>query len=249
MRFTGRVAVVTGAASGMGAAIGRQLAAEGAAVAVWDLNSAGAEAAAAAIAAAGGRSAAFMVDVSSADEVREAAGATAERLGNPTVLVNSAGASHRAELLELDYAEWRRVMSVNLDGALFCTVEVGKLMAAAGGGAIVNIASTAGLTGYPARIAYVVSKTGVVGLTRASARDLARHRIRVNAVAPGHIKTPLTARLHEDPSTLELIGKTPIGRWGEPEEVARVVCFLASEEASFMSGETVATDGGLMVTG
>jgi NAD(P)-dependent dehydrogenase (short-subunit alcohol dehydrogenase family) len=249
MRFDGRVAVVTGGGSGMGAAISRQLAAEGAAIAVWDLNPAGASATVGAITAAGGSAEPFAVDVSSAAAVSEAARATAERLGTPTVLVNSAGASHRAELLDLDYGEWRRVMSVNVDGSLHCTVEVGKLMAAAGGGAIVNIASTAGLTGYPSRVAYVVSKTAVIGLTRAAARDLAKHRIRVNAVAPGHIKTPLTARLHEDPATLELITKTPIGRWGEPEEVARVVCFLASDEASFMSGETVATDGGLMVTG
>lgn len=89
----------------------------------------------------------------------------------------------------------------------------------------------------------------MIGLTRASARDLAPHRIRVNAVAPGHVRTPLTAPLHEDPAVLELIGRTPIGRWGEPDEVARVICFLASDEASLMSGEVVAVDGGLMVTG
>jgi NAD(P)-dependent dehydrogenase (short-subunit alcohol dehydrogenase family) len=189
------------------------------------------------------------VDVASADGVREAAATTARELGPPSVLVNAAGVTHRAALLEMDLAEWRRVLSINLDGPLLCTVEVGRLMAANGGGAIVNISSTAGLTGYPNRAAYIASKHGVVGLTRASARDLAAHRIRVNAVAPGHVRTPLTAPLHENPTVLELIGRTPIGRWGEPEEVARVICFLASDEASLMSGEVVAVDGGLMVTG
>ena len=249
MRFSDRVAVVTGGGSGMGAAVTRQLASEGAAVAVWDINVAAAQAAVDSLHGLSGRGLAVEADVSNPDSVRAAADTTAARLGDPSVLVNSAGVSQRANLLELDYADWRRVLATNLDGPLYCTVEIGKLMARRGGGAIVNISSTAGLTGYPNRVAYVVSKSGILGLTRASARDLAASRIRVNAVAPGHVATPLTERIRNDPGVLELIGRTPIGRWGKPEEVAQLICFLASDEASFMSGEVVTVDGGLMVTG
>jgi NAD(P)-dependent dehydrogenase (short-subunit alcohol dehydrogenase family) len=140
-------------------------------------------------------------------------------------------------------------MAVNLDGPLYCTIEIGRMMARAGRGHIVNIASTAGLAAFPDRTAYMTSKTAIIGLTRSTALDLAPHGIRVNAIAPGHVLTPLTQPFANDPRRLASIQATPIARWGQPEEMAEVVAFLVSDASSFITGTVIPVDGGNTIVG
>jgi NAD(P)-dependent dehydrogenase (short-subunit alcohol dehydrogenase family) len=249
--FAGRSAVVTGGGSGMGRAVSIRLAAAGAGVAVWDVNPDAAREVATAIEREGGSARPYQVDVSAPESVREAAARLEAELGPPAALVCCAGTSHRAPLLETPVDDWRRVLAVNLDGPFYCAVEVGRLMARAGGGAIVNIASTSGLTGFTSRPAYIASKTGLVGLTRAAALDLVEHGIRVNAIAPGPIDTPMLRGFLTVDSDSEraMGGRLPMGRLGTVEEIADLVLFLASDRASFITGQVVAIDGGLSISG
>jgi NAD(P)-dependent dehydrogenase (short-subunit alcohol dehydrogenase family) len=153
-------------------------------------------------------------------------------------------------LLETSVDDWRRVLGVNLDGTFYTMVEVGRHMAKNGGGAIVNIASTAGLTGFPNRPAYVASKTAVVGLTRAAALDLADHGIRVNVIAPGPINTPMLRQFLTEPGAREeMEAHTPMKRLGTPDEIADLAFYLVGDGSSFITGEVIACDGGWMVKG
>jgi NAD(P)-dependent dehydrogenase (short-subunit alcohol dehydrogenase family) len=250
MKINGSVAVVTGAASGMGEAVTRRLARDGAKVAAWDLNGEGARRVAESVRSDGGSAEGYQVDVASLERVREAVERVAKDLGQPSILVNCAGATHRAGLLETRIEDWRRVMSVNLDGPFHTMVEVGRRMAAGGGGAIVNISSTAGLVGFPNRPAYIASKTGLVGLTRAAALDLVDKGIRVNAIAPGPIDTPMLRQYFTAPGAKEeMEAHTPMHRIGSPDEIADLVAYLVGEESSFITGQVIACDGGLVING
>jgi 2-hydroxycyclohexanecarboxyl-CoA dehydrogenase len=250
VKIEGAVAVVTGAASGMGEAVTRRLAQAGARVAAWDLNGDGARRVAGEVRASGAVAAGFEVDVASPERVRQATAEVAEQLGEPSILVNCAGTSKRGPLLETRIEDWRQVMSVNLDGPFYTTLEIGRRMAARGGGAIVNIASTAGLTGFPNRPAYIASKTGLVGLTRAAALDLVGHGIRVNAIAPGPIDTPMLRQYFTDPQAqAEMEARTPMHRLGSPDEIADLALYLVGEQSSFVTGQVIACDGGWIVNG
>jgi NAD(P)-dependent dehydrogenase (short-subunit alcohol dehydrogenase family) len=237
--------VVTGAGSGIGEEVAVRLAADGMAVAAWDVDGEAALRTAARIERAAGTALAVIVDVTEPAEVAEAARRTAAALGTPTVLVNVAGIRELGSLLDTSTESWRRVLAVNLDGVFYCTREVGRLMAGRGG-SIVNVASTAAMSAMPERASYCASKAGVAGFTRAAAVDLAPHGIRVNALAPGATLTPLTRPREHAPEIQELIRRTPLGRWGQSSEIAEVVAFLAGEASSFVTGTVIPVDGGAM---
>jgi 3-oxoacyl-[acyl-carrier protein] reductase len=244
--FSGRVAIVTGAANGIGAACARLFAASGAAVALWDVDTSAAQSLAAELAGAGGRAQGFACNVARSAEVAAALAATLAAFGRVDILVNNAGIFRAAEFLDIAEADWDAVLDVNLKGGFLVGQAVARAMAASGGGAIVNMSSVNGVTAIPTIASYNASKGAINQLTRAMALALADLGIRVNAVAPGTIATELARRavLSSPEATERIMGRTPLRRLGEPAEVAAVCAFLASDAASYMTGEVVAVDGG-----
>ncbi len=245
MRFQDRSVIVTGGAGGIGTAIAARFAAEGARVVVTDVNAEGAEATAADIRAAGGRARALAADIAAAEGCRLIVADVMAQEGRIDVLCNNAGINRRGPLLALTAEDWRLSFAVNLD-AMFHTCQAAlPHMIAAGGGAIVNTASQWGLHPAPNHIAYNVTKAAVASFTQNLARDYAPQRIRVNAVCPGEIHTPmLEAGVRRAGRTIaDLDRLVPFGRIGKPEEVAALVAFLASDEAAFMCGSLVEITG------
>lgn len=239
-RFTGKVAVVTGSGSGIGAATAQQLAAEGASVVVADIVVAHAESVAQKITELKGRAIAVRTDVT--DEVQVAAlidRAVAE-FGGLDVMVNNAGIGGiQGDIDTAELTQWQQIINVNLTGVFLGLKHAVRAMKAGKRkGAIVNVASILGLVGFANAAAYTASKHGVMGLTKSAALELAKVGIRVNAVAPAFIKTPLIAGMEEAVLPLH-----PIGRLGTPEEVAALICFLAADEASFLTGASYLVDG------
>ncbi len=246
MRLEGKIALVTGGASGIGAATARRLAAEGARVVVGDVNEDGAREVAGELDGIG-----LSMDVTDVESVAAAVSAANERLGPIDVLVNNAGTDLFAFFVNTDPGLWDFVMNVNLRGVLAVTHAVLPSMQDRRTGAIVNVASEAGRVGSQGSAVYSASKAGVIGFTKAIAREAARYRVRVNAVAPGPIETPL---LNAAPKILGELGErlkqgmvdqTQLGRAGEPEEVAAAIAFLACEDASYVTGQTLNVSGGL----
>jgi NAD(P)-dependent dehydrogenase (short-subunit alcohol dehydrogenase family) len=246
-QLDGKAAFITGAGGGIGGAIARRFAAEGAAVCCTDLDRAAAERTAAAITAAGGKANALRCDVANAQEVQAALDDAARGLGRINLLVNTAANDDPiGDTVELSEAEWNRAMAVNLTGVfLVCKYGIPRLKAA-GGGSIVIVASQLGQVVVPRRPAYVTSKAALIQLARSMALDHAKDGIRVNTVSPGAIET---ARLLRRLNTIEavraaLVPLHPMGRLGRPEEIANGALFLASDEASFMTGADLVIDGG-----
>ena len=246
MRFINKVAIVTGGGGEIGRATALRLAREGASIAIVDLK--GADIVAAEIINNGGQAMALQTDVSQRADVEAMVKATIERFGRLDVACNIAGLGRYAPLLETTDETWNTTMEVNLKGVFYCTQIVARAMVAAGTkGAIVNMASTNGLVGEVGMTAYNASKFGVVGLTMTAAIELAPHGIRVNAAAPGMIATKLSrAVLEQDPALAAsyLKDKIPLARFGTTEEVAAVIAFLASDDASFVTGHELVVDGG-----
>jgi NAD(P)-dependent dehydrogenase (short-subunit alcohol dehydrogenase family) len=194
----------------------------------------------------GGTAHAYALDVTDPTAVTAAVDEAAKAIGRLNVLVNSAGIREIVPVLELSFEEWRRVVDVNLSGVFLCSQAFARhLTAARRTGSIVNLASTLGVQAAPNRAAYAATKHGVVGLTKEMAMELGEQGIRVNAVGPGVIRTPLTERYFQDADYAELIrGVHALHRWGEPPEIAKAILFLASDEASFCTGTTLMVDGG-----
>jgi 2-hydroxycyclohexanecarboxyl-CoA dehydrogenase len=246
MRLEGRIALVTGGASGIGAATARRLAAEGARVAVADLDLDAARAVAGEV-----DGLAVEMDVADAGSARAGVAAAVAELGELDVLVNNAGTDRFAFFVNTDEALWDFVLGVNLRGTIAVTHAVLDAMQKRGRGAIVNVASEAGRVGSQGSVVYSSAKAGVIGFTRAVARESSRFGVRVNAVAPGPIDTPLLnaapAELGEIGERLKagMIAATSMRRIGQPDEVAATIAFLASDDASFITGQTINVSGGL----
>lgn len=244
MRMTGKIALVTGGGSGIGRATALRLAAEGARVACVDLVVDAARETARAIEKTGGTAWAAQVDVTDESAAERIAAETVARLGGLTTLVNSAGVRPVAADKAPPPDEWRRVIDVNLTGTYFISRAGAQVMEAGGGGSITNLASIFGLVGGSLAPSYAASKGAVVNLTRQMALQWAP-RVRVNCVCPAVIETPMTAALRADPAWREaVLQRYPLGRFGQPEDVAAAILYLASDEAAYVTGVALPVDGG-----
>ncbi|MDH5333583.1 MAG: 3-oxoacyl-ACP reductase FabG [Thermoleophilia bacterium] len=241
--LAGRVAVVTGAARGIGRGIAEALAAEGASMVVADVDAEGAERVAEALAGAGVQALGVPVDVGVEVDARRLAETTLDAFGRVDVLVNNAGVASSSPLIETTLDEWNRVLAVDLTGVFLCSRAVAPTMIAQGSGVIVNVGSQLGLRGAPNLAAYCAAKAGVHGLTKALARELAPHGIRVNAVAPGPVDTEILVDV--DAETMAgILAQIPLGRVAQVEEIAPIVALLASEGGTYFTGSVVNVSGG-----
>lgn len=247
MDFSGKVALVTGSSSGIGAAIAKELATYGATVAVhYRGNQDGADVVANEIRDAGGTCEIFQADVSNAESAQALVKAVEEKFGTIDILVNNAGLTADTLLLSMKAEDWERVIQTNLNSVYYVTKAALRKMLRARWGRIINITSVVGLSGQAGQTNYAASKAGLIGFTKSLAREVGSRNITVNAVAPGFIPTALTDVLSED-QRAQTIASTPVGRLGEPNEVAWAVAFLASERSSFITGHVLTVDGGLVM--
>ena len=250
--FSGRVALVTGGASGIGLAVVRHLAARGAKVAIADVNMESAESAAAALEGAELACSgviAVKVDVRDPDEVADMVDTVTARYGKLDILVHSAGVGIERGFLDTSPEEWRRLIDIDLSGTFYCGQAASRHMVTNGYGRIVNLSSTAGLRGGTGRAAYGAAKGGVIALTKVMAVELAPHGITANALAPGAVETPLVAAMHSDETRRVYRAGIPLDRYGSPEEIASAAAFLASEQAGYVTGQVLGVDGGFLAAG
>lgn len=247
MLLDGKTALVTGASRGIGRAIALRLAAEGASVAInYAGNTAKAEETKAAIEAAGGKAALFQADVSDSAQVEQMVAAVTEAFGTIDILVNNAGITRDGLLMRMKEEDFDAVLDTNLKGIFHVTKAVSKLMMKKRAGRIVNMASVVGIMGNAGQTNYAAAKAGVIGFTKSAAREFAARGITVNAVAPGFIATDMTAAMPEKAKEATLAA-IPLRRMGEPEDVANAVAFLVSDQASYITGQVIKVDGGMVM--
>ncbi|RED94943.1 3-oxoacyl-ACP reductase FabG [Marinoscillum furvescens] len=238
-RLASKVAVITGGASGIGRAAVEKFVAEGARVAIWDVNEqAGQELEA----RFPDQTAFFKVDTSRADAVEDATAQTLDKFTTVDILINNAGITRDATIKKMTHEQWDQVISINLTGVFNCVKAISPVMIAAGSGRIINTSSVVGVYGNFGQTNYAATKSGVIGMSKTLAKELGKHGITVNAVAPGFIATDMVRAMPQ--KVIDMMeGKTPLGRLGEPSDIANAYTFLASEEASFISGSVLSVDG------
>lgn len=246
MRLKDRVALVTGAAQGIGREIALAFAAEGADVAVGDINLEKALQTSREIEALGRRSLALELDVTDYARVEEAINKILDKLGKVDILVNNAGITKDNLLLRMTEQDFDAVIKVNLKGTFNCTKAASKVMIKQRSGRIINIASIIGIIGNAGQANYSASKAGVIALTKSAAKELASRAINVNAVAPGFIQTDMTAKLPQEVQQ-KMLGAIPLSRFGSAKDVAGACVFLASEDSSYITGQTLVVDGGMVM--
>lgn len=239
-----KVAVVTGGAQGIGAAIVERLASEGASIAVVDINGEKAKEVAAAAQRQGVEAESYQVDVSDTEAVKTLVTEVTKRFGRIDILVNNAGITRDGLLMTMSEKDWDLVLAVNLKSVFNFTKAVARPMVKQKGGSIINVSSVVGLMGNGGQVNYSASKAGVIGMTKSSAKELAARNIRVNAIAPGYIQTAMTDKL-DDKARTALMEVIPSKQLGKPEDVANAVLFLASDLASYVTGEVLRVDGGM----
>jgi 3-oxoacyl-[acyl-carrier protein] reductase len=244
--FEGKVAVVTGAARGIGQSIARELAAQGADLVLCDLDADWLAETVEIVEGLGASAHCVSVNVSDATAVDAAMAGILAECGRVDILVNNAGITKDALMVRMSEAQWDDVLDVNLKGTFLMSKAVAKPMMKQRGGAIVNIASIIGLIGNSGQCNYAASKAGVIALTKSTAKELASRGVRVNAVAPGFIASKMTDALPEKVRD-QMLSNIPMGRFGEPGDVAKVVAFLAGEGASYMTGQTLTVSGGMVM--
>lgn len=242
--LNGRVALVTGASQGIGRACALALAKAGAQVALAARNQEKLVEVAAEIATAGGTAAVFALDVASEESIQAGARAVLAHYGKVEILVNNAGITRDTLALRMKHADWDAVLNTNLTGAFLLTQAVMQSMLKARWGRILNITSVVGQTGQAGQANYAASKAGLIGLTKSLARELASRNITVNAVAPGYIETPMTEVLNEQQRSA-MMTQIPLSRAGTPEDIAHAVTFLASDQASYITGHVLDVNGGM----
>jgi len=257
-RFTGQVAVISGASSGIGQACALRFAREGARVACLDINQPANEATAVACRALGVDALALPCNVAEKEVVETAVAAILEKWGRIDLLVTAAGITVSTPLPDVTLESWNRLLAINLTGVFLCNQAVAPIMLAQRSGSIINLSSMAGKTSWPATAAYSAAKSGVIGLTRSVAMELAPHGITVNAVCPGHVLTPMMQQIAEQAGPREGISAAawlemraqdcPQKRMAEPWEIAGVVAFLASADARYITGQAIEADGGMVMS-
>lgn len=249
MSSSDRVALVTGGAAGIGAAISAQFAAAGHQVIVSDINLEAATQTAKSIEAQRGVATPMILDVGNQESIERCFGEIERRFGRCDILVNNAGIAKTYPFLDYPLDHWLKAMNVNVTGVLLCSQHAARLMVRQKWGRIINIASISGMRASAGRTAYGTSKAAVIGLTRQMAIELAEHGVTVNGVAPGPVDTPLTEQLHSEQTRQSYARAVPMRRYGTPDEIAAVVTFLASEAASYVTGHVIPADGGFVAAG
>lgn len=245
-KLEGKVAIITGGAQGIGEATAIKFIDEGAKVAIWDISEEKGNALAARLDPAGKACIFYQVDTTDLEAVEKAAQTVIDQFGKIDILINNAGITRDATMKKITVEAWDQVIDVNLKGVFFCTKAVAPYMVEAGYGRIVNASSVVGIQGNFGQTNYVATKAGVIGMTKVWAREFGRKGITVNAVAPGFISTEMMNTIPE--KVLDVFkGKSPLNRLGEVEEVANAYCFLASDEASFITSTVLSVDGGVSI--
>ncbi len=245
-RFDGKVVIITGGAAGIGKTAATLFGLEGAQVDIWDVNEAKLETTLAELAGKGCKVNTQVVNTANPEAAQAAAAATLKAHGSIDVLINNAGITRDATIKKMSYEQWQQVIDVNLTGVFNCTKAVVPVMIEQNGGCIINTSSVVGLYGNFGQANYSATKAGVIGMSKSLAKELGKHQIRVNAVAPGFIATEMIDTIPEKVLNM-VVDKTPLRRMGKPEDIANTYLFLASDAAAFISGTVISVDGGITI--